>query len=84
MVYPGTQVNPATGIVVKPYPWDSDRSQTITITSEELNTVISKDGTYTVALISETVFDTMLLAAPITFSVRKTMTVNAMQVNFSD
>lgn len=84
MVYPGTQVNPATGIVVKPYAWDSDRSQTITITSEELNTLITKDGTYTIALLSETVFDSMLLAAPVTFSVGKTMTVNAMQVKFSN
>jgi len=84
MVYPGTQVNSASGIVVKSYPWDSDRSQTITITSDELNTMITKDGTYTVALISETVFDTMLLADPITISIGKTMTVNAMQVNFSN
>lgn len=84
MVYPGTSVNPATGIVVKPYPWDSDRSQTITISSDELNTIITQDGTYTLALLSETVFDTMLLADPITITVRKSMTVNAMQVNFAN
>jgi hypothetical protein len=37
-----------------------------------------------VALISETVFGTELLCPPITFSVDRTITINAMQTNFTD
>ncbi len=57
---------------------------TILTTSDELNTLITREGTYTFAIMSETVFDTRLLCEPVTFSVKRTITVNAMHVNYSD
>ena len=84
VLYEGSQVNGSPGTLVKSYPWDSTTSRTTLLTSDELNTLVTKDGTYTVALMSTTVFDTRLLCDPVTFTIKRTMTVNAMQVNFSD
>ena len=84
VLYEGNQVNGSPGTLIKSYPWDSTTSRTTLLTSDELNSLITKDGTYTVALMSNTVFDTRLLCDPVTFTIKRTMTVNAMQVNFSD
>lgn len=85
MLYPGTSVNGVTGTKVKQFPWDSNKSWTGTLMSDELSKLITKDGTYTLALVSQTIFGTELLDnKPITFSVDRSIEVNAMQVNFTD
>ncbi|MEO5915747.1 MAG: hypothetical protein ABIS50_16045 [Luteolibacter sp.] len=85
MLYEGTQYNGVTGTILKAYPWnDPKATQTTIIMSDELNTKITKDGTYTIALMSQTVYGMELLATPVTFSAKRTIAVNAMQVNFSD
>lgn len=90
MLYEGTAVNGTTGIKVKEFPWDSDKSWSGIIMVEDLSTKITKDGTYTLALVSKTVFGTELLDKgtmdnkPITFTVDRSIEVNAMQVNFTD
>ena len=83
MLYEGTQVNGTNGIKVEEYPWDSSAPRTTSIESEKLDKIFKKDGTYTVALMSDTVFGTELLCPPITFSVKRSIAVNAMQVNFT-
>jgi hypothetical protein len=84
VLYEGTQVNGTPGTLIKAYPWDSETSRTTLLTSDELTSIITKDGTYTVALMSTTVFDTRLLCDPVSFTIKRSMTVNAMQVNFSE
>jgi hypothetical protein len=84
MLYEGPTGGGGAGKLVKSYPWDSNVPQSIMITSDELTGLITKDGTYTVALMSKTVFDTRLLCETVTFSVRRTIAVNAMQTYFSD
>jgi uncharacterized membrane protein len=84
MLYEGTVDSGGPGKLVKSYPWDSNVPQSIIITSDELTGLITKDGTYTVALMSKTVFDTRLLCETVTFSVKRTIAVNAMQTYFSD
>ena len=82
MLYEGTG---GAGKMVRPsHICDSTTPQTTSITSDELNALITKDGTYTVALMSKTVFDTRLLCDTVTFSVKRTIAVNAMQTYFSD
>jgi hypothetical protein len=82
MLYEGSG---GTGKLVRPsHPCDSTTPQSTNITSDELNSLITKDGTYTVALMSTTVFDTRLLCDTVTFSVKRTISVNAMQTYFSD
>lgn len=84
MLYEGTSVNGVTGTIVAAYPMDRPTSLSTVFTVNNLDTKITKSGTYTVALISKTVYGVELLAPPVTFSIDRTMSVNAMQVNFSD
>lgn len=84
MLYEGTEVNGAQGVIVKAFPVDRDRTVSQILEVSELDTKITKNGTYTVALISETVFGTELLCPPITFSVDRTITINAMQIHFTE
>ena len=84
MLYEGTSVNGVTGTIVTAYPMDRDTTLSTVLTVNNLDTKITKSGTYTVALMSQTVYGLELLAPPITFSIDRTMNVNAMQVNFSD
>ena len=85
MLYQGTSVNGTEGVKVKEFPWDSDKSWSGIIMSDELASKITADGTYTLALVSKTIFGTELLDnKPITFTVNRSIEVNALQVNFTD
>lgn len=84
MVYEGVAINGVEGKLVKSFPVDRDRSVTTILEVTELTDKIGADGTYTIALMSETVYGTELLCAPITFNVKRTIVVNSMQVNFTD
>ncbi len=84
MVYEGNAINGVQGKLVKSFPVDRDRSVTTILEVTELSDAIGADGPYTIALMSETVYDTKLLCPPISFTVKRTIAVNAMQVNFTD
>ncbi len=84
MLYAGTQVNGVEGTVIKSFPVDRDQTVTQILSVTELSSAFKSDGTYTVALISETVYGRELLCPPVTFTVKRALAVNAMQVNFSD
>ena len=84
MVYEGTQINGVQGKLVKAFPMDRDRSLSTILEVTELSASIGADGPYTIALMSETVYGMELLCDPITFDVKRTIAVNAMQVNFTD
>lgn len=83
MVYEGNQINGVQGKLVKAFPMDRDRSLSTILEVTELSTAIGADGPYTLALMSETVYGTELLCEPIPFTVKRTISVNAMQVNFT-
>ena len=84
MLYEGSLINGVEGKLVKPFPWDSEESVTKILEVTELTDKIGADGTYTLALMSDTVYGTELLCVPITFTVKRTIAVNAMQVNYTD
>ncbi len=84
MLYEGSAGSSGSGKVIWSRPWDSEVPLSLLTTTDDLNTFITKDGTYTIALMSTTVFDTRLLCETVTFSVKRSIAVNAMQVNFSD
>lgn len=84
MLYDDSSNGGGKGQIVWSKPWDSDKPLSLLDTSEELNKLITKDGTYTIALMSDTIFDNRLLCETVTFKVRRSITVNAMQVNFAD
>jgi hypothetical protein len=88
MLYEGTDINASEGTILEEKPWDSDKSLSINLKVSDYDTKLTKNGTYTLALISKTQFGNKLLCEllcdPITFSVERTITVNAMQTNFTD
>lgn len=84
MLYEGASVNGMTGVIVKAFPVDGDRTVSQILEVNNLDTKFTKSGTYTVALISETVFGTELLCPPISFTVDRTITVNALLTDFTD
>jgi hypothetical protein len=84
MLFEGSTINGSTGTVVKAYPVDRATTTSTVISVSELDANLKNDGTYTLALVSKTVYGTELLCAPVTFGVNRTIRVNAMQVSFSD
>lgn len=84
MLYEGSQYNGVTGTIIKAYPLDRDTSESAVVPVTELDSKLTKDGTYTLALISQTVYGVELIAPTVTVQVRRSLQVNAMQVNYSD
>ena len=84
MLYEGTQYTGTTGQIVMAYPMDRDTSESTVIAVDDLDAKVTKDGTYTLALFSDTVYGRELLCETVTFQVNRTIQVNAMQVGFSD
>jgi hypothetical protein len=84
MLYEGAAVNGAQGVIAKAFPVDRDQTVSKILEVTDLDTKFTKNGTYTVALMSETVFGTELLCPPITFTVDRSISVNAMLSDFTD
>ena len=77
LLYEGTQINGNQGLSVKAFPLDSETSESHALRVNSLESKIQKDGTYTLALVSDTVFGRELLCDPITFSFHRTVKVAA-------
>ena len=84
LLFEGTQVNGVDGTVVVGYPMDRPASESKVIRIPDLDSKLTKDGTYTLAVVSDTVYGRELLGPTVTFSVNRTLKINAMQVNLSD
>lgn len=72
------------GTIIKAYPHDRETTSSQVLGVTELESKLTKDGDYTLALVSDTVFGREKLCDPVTFSIRRTIQVNAMQVSFSN
>ena len=84
LLFEGTQINGVPSTTVKTFPLDRETSESHVIPVTELDSMITKDGTYTLALVSDTVFGRELLTEAVTFHVNRTLHANSMQVNLSD
>jgi hypothetical protein len=84
MLYKGTQINGAIGRAVKDFPVDRDTTESAVLSIKNLDNFLEEDGTYTLALMSDTVYGRELLCDPVSFAVQRTIHVNAMQVGYSD
>jgi hypothetical protein len=81
MLFEGTQVAGNEGKIVKTHPLDSETSESTVINVSYLDSRITRDGTYTLALVSDTVYGRELLCDPVTFEVKRNLQVNAAQAN---
>jgi hypothetical protein len=84
LLYEGTQVTGAEGRIIKAFPMDRDAAESHVLRVNEIESKLSADGTYTLALISETVFGREMLCAPVTFHICRTLHVNGMMIGYSD
>ncbi len=84
LLYEGSSIHGNTGVIVSAFPMDRDAAESHVVPVSDMDSKFKEDGTYTLALVSDTVFGRELLCAPVTFSINRTMHVNAMQVGFSD
>lgn len=84
LLFKGTQTSGMDGTIVKAFPMDRESSQSHVLRVSELESKLTEDGTYTLVLVSETVFDRKMLCDPVTFSINRTLHVNAMQVSFAE
>ncbi len=83
MIYEGTSVHGITGTPVMIHTNTCEIADTTSLRIADLDSNLTKDGTYTVALVSTTIYGTEFLCAPVTFQVRRTPAVAAMQVGLS-
>lgn len=80
LLFQGTQITGTDGTIVKAFPMDRDVSASQVLRVSELESKLTDDGDYTLVLVSETVFGREMLCDPVTFNIRRTIEVNAMQV----
>ena len=81
LLFEGTQINGATGQPVMSFPLNRETCESHAISVPDLDGKISANGTYTLALVSETVFGRELLCDPVTFQVERPAPVVAMQTS---
>lgn len=80
LLFEGRQYNGVNGTIVKAYPHDRETTSSQVIRVSELESKLTNDGDYTLVLVSDTVYGREMLCAPVTFNIRRTIQVNAMQV----
>lgn len=83
MLFEGTQFNGVEGTIVKAFPMDRETCESHVFEVSEFDSMLPEDGTYTLALISETIYGHELLCDPVTFSVNRSPRDNAMQANLN-
>lgn len=71
MVFKGRNIHGAEGTILKSYPLNVEDAQSTTLHCKELGSALRGDATYTLALISDTVYGRELLCAPITFQLQR-------------
>ena len=84
LLFEGTEYQGVDGKIVKAFPMDRETSESHVLRVTELESKLVNDGDYTLVLVSETVYGREMLCPPVTFSIRRTLQVNAMQVGYAD
>jgi len=84
LLFEGQQHEGVDGKIVKAFPMDRETSESHVLRVHELESRLTEDGDYTLVLVSETVFGREMLCAPVTFNIRRTLRINAMQTGFSN
>lgn len=71
MLFHGSQINGAQGETILSHPLDAETTASTTVRVSDLDSRITRDGTYTLALVSDTIYGRELLCDPVTFSVKR-------------
>ncbi len=81
LLYKGASIEGVEGAIVSAFPMDRDASESHVVSIDDLDQHFEEDGTYTLALVSDTVYGREALCEPVTFEVNRTLQINAMQVD---
>lgn len=84
MLYEGSTIDGVEGKLIKDWRSDPEKSECKVLQVTELADKIGADGPYTLVLTTEDIYSRYELCDAIPFTVRRTMEVNAMQVNFAE
>lgn len=84
ILYKGEGIHGQELATLQSYSLDQDHSQSTVIPVDSLDKHIVDDGTYTLALVTDTVFGRDLLAEMVTFVIHRNIHVNAMQVDMTE
>lgn len=71
MLFKGSNIHGAEGRILKFHPLNTEDAESTTLDYKDLGSAISGDGTYTLALISDTVYGRELLCPPTTFHLQR-------------
>jgi hypothetical protein len=72
MLFQGGQINGTQGEIIRSHPLDAETTASTTLRVSDLDSRITSDGTYTLALLSDTIYGRELLCNPVTFTVKRT------------
>jgi hypothetical protein len=84
LLYEGDRVSPSEPVVVTSYPTERESSESRVLRVTGLDSKLTQDGTYTLALVSDTVYGRELLCDPVTFTTDRTLRVNGMLTEYSE
>lgn len=71
MLFNGSNIHGVEGSILKFHPLNVENAESTTLECKELGSALRRDGTYTLALISDTVYGRELLCNPITFQLQR-------------
>jgi hypothetical protein len=74
MLFPGPNIHGVDGSILKSHPLNTEDAESTTLHCKELGKALERDGTYTLALISDTVYGRELLCPPVTFHLQRGIT----------
>lgn len=81
LLYEGTQINGNQGVPVKTFPMDGETSASHVLHVNNLRSKLQQNGTYTLAMVSDTVFGRELLCDPVTFTFQLPANAESLAVN---
>jgi hypothetical protein len=81
LLYEGTQINGNKGVPVKAFPMDGETSESHVLRVNSLRSKLQQNGTYTLALVSDTVFGRELLCDPVSFTFQLPAKAEALAAN---
>ncbi len=84
MLFEGTQITGVEGKIIKAFPMDRETTESHVLRLTDFDSHITVDGEYTLVLLSDTIYGREMLCDPVTFSINRTLHVNASQVTFGN
>lgn len=84
MCFEGTQVTGVEGKIITAFPMDRETSESRVIRVSDFDSHFTEDGEYTIVLLSDTIYGREMLCEPVTFTINRTLHINATQVMFEN